>query len=133
MSRALLLETSSANYSGGVVVDGDLVVVGGTNRQAPDFDGVPGLARFLLATPGLTFADLTAIVVDVGPGKQLLADPGDRVDPELVLGAQPVAQLSLVADAPFTTDNGEMTPSLKVRRHVVRARYGTRLDALYRG
>ena len=37
----------------------------------------------------------------------------------------------LVADEPFTIENGEMTPSLKTRRHVVRARYGERLDALY--
>ena len=38
----------------------------------------------------------------------------------------------LVADEPFTIDNGELTPSLKIRRHVIRARYGARLDALYR-
>ena len=37
----------------------------------------------------------------------------------------------VVADAAFTTDNGEMTPSLKIRRHVIAGRYGTRLDALY--
>jgi long-chain acyl-CoA synthetase len=38
----------------------------------------------------------------------------------------------LIADAPFTIDNGQLTPSLKVRRHVVREAYGPRLDALYR-
>ncbi|MGX7927599.1 AMP-dependent synthetase/ligase [Tsuneonella sp. HG094] len=37
------------------------------------------------------------------------------------------------ADEPFTTDNEEMTPSLKIRRHKIRERYGTRMDALYRG
>jgi long-chain acyl-CoA synthetase len=37
----------------------------------------------------------------------------------------------VVADGPFTTDNGAMTPSLKIRRHVIEARYGARLDALY--
>ncbi|UAK24579.1 AMP-dependent synthetase/ligase [Sphingomonas nostoxanthinifaciens] len=37
----------------------------------------------------------------------------------------------LVADEPFAIENGELTPSLKVRRHVLRARYGARLDALY--
>ncbi len=37
----------------------------------------------------------------------------------------------VVADAPFTTDNGEMTPSLKIRRHVIEGVYGARLDALY--
>ena len=38
----------------------------------------------------------------------------------------------LIADEPFTIENGAMTPSLKVRRHVLRERYGARLDALYR-
>jgi long-chain acyl-CoA synthetase len=38
----------------------------------------------------------------------------------------------LIADEPFTIENGEMTPSLKTRRHVLRARYGERLDALYK-
>ncbi len=37
----------------------------------------------------------------------------------------------VVADGPFTTDNGEMTPSLKIRRHVIEGVYGARLDALY--
>jgi long-chain acyl-CoA synthetase len=38
----------------------------------------------------------------------------------------------LIADEPFTIENGELTPSLKTRRHVLRTRYGDRLDALYR-
>ncbi|HMI19759.1 MAG TPA: AMP-dependent synthetase/ligase [Sphingomonas sp.] len=37
----------------------------------------------------------------------------------------------LVADEAFTIENGALTPSLKVRRHVLRERYGERLDALY--
>ncbi|MDB5688183.1 MAG: AMP-dependent ligase [Sphingomonas bacterium] len=37
----------------------------------------------------------------------------------------------LIADAPFSIDNEQLTPSLKVRRHVVRAAYGEQLDALY--
>jgi long-chain acyl-CoA synthetase len=37
----------------------------------------------------------------------------------------------LIADEPFTIENGSLTPSLKVRRHVLRERYGERLDALY--
>jgi long-chain acyl-CoA synthetase len=38
----------------------------------------------------------------------------------------------LVTDEPFSIENGEMTPSLKIRRHVIRERYGARLDALYK-
>ena len=36
------------------------------------------------------------------------------------------------ADEPFSTDNEEMTPSLKIRRHKIRERYGPRMDALYK-
>jgi long-chain acyl-CoA synthetase len=38
----------------------------------------------------------------------------------------------LITDEPFGIENGEMTPSLKIRRHVIRDRYGARLDALYK-
>ncbi|MGE4322752.1 MAG: long-chain fatty acid--CoA ligase [Sphingobium sp.] len=38
----------------------------------------------------------------------------------------------ILADEPFTIDNGELTPSMKIRRHVIRARYQERLDALYK-
>jgi long-chain acyl-CoA synthetase len=37
----------------------------------------------------------------------------------------------IVADEPFTIENEQMTPSLKIRRHVIRKVYGARLDALY--
>ena len=39
----------------------------------------------------------------------------------------------MLADEPFSIENEEMTPSMKIRRHVIKARYGERLDALYRG
>ena len=37
----------------------------------------------------------------------------------------------IIADEPFSTENGQMTATLKVRRHVVREVYGDRLNALY--
>jgi long-chain acyl-CoA synthetase len=39
----------------------------------------------------------------------------------------------VIADEPFTTANGQMTPTLKVRRHTIRAAYGPALEALYDG
>ena len=38
----------------------------------------------------------------------------------------------IIADAPFSIENEQMTPSLKIRRHVLKQEYGERLDALYR-
>jgi len=38
-----------------------------------------------------------------------------------------------IAREPFTTANGQLTPTLKIKRHAVRAVYGTALDALYDG
>ncbi|KQT32488.1 AMP-dependent synthetase [Sphingomonas sp. Leaf412] len=39
----------------------------------------------------------------------------------------------ILADEPFAIENEQMTPSLKIRRHVLKQVYGERLDALYRG
>ncbi|WP_308814590.1 long-chain fatty acid--CoA ligase [Sphingomonas sp. GV3] len=39
----------------------------------------------------------------------------------------------ILADEGFTIENEQLTPSLKIRRHVIRHAYGDRLDALYRG
>jgi len=37
----------------------------------------------------------------------------------------------VIAPQPFTVENNMMTPSLKIRRHVIRAAYRERLEALY--
>jgi len=39
----------------------------------------------------------------------------------------------IIADEPFTIENQQLTPSLKIRRHVLKEVYGERMDALYRG
>ena len=39
----------------------------------------------------------------------------------------------VVADEAFTTENQQMTPSLKIRRHVLKQVYGERLEKLYGG
>jgi len=38
----------------------------------------------------------------------------------------------IIADEPFTIDNEMLTPSMKIRRHMIRAAYQERLDALYK-
>ena len=65
-------------------------------------------------------------------------------DPELqkVIGAAVArvnAELSpiervrrfIIAGEPFTTANGQMTPTLKIKRHAIRQAYGEALVALY--
>ena len=54
----------------------------------------------------------------------------DRVNAELNVIEK--LRRFIVADEPFTVENEEMTPSLKIRRHVIAKRYGERLDALFK-
>ena len=55
----------------------------------------------------------------------------DRVNKDLSV-IEKVRQFAF-ADEAFGIDNQEMTPSLKIRRHKLKERYGDRLDGLYRG
>ena len=55
----------------------------------------------------------------------------DRVNQDLSV-IEKVRQFAF-ADEPFAIENEEMTPSLKIRRHKLKERYGARLDALYKG
>jgi long-chain acyl-CoA synthetase len=54
----------------------------------------------------------------------------DRVNDDLSVTER--VRRFILADEAFTIDNSEMTPSMKIRRHVIRARYQERLDALYK-
>ncbi len=60
------------------------------------------------------------------PLKQVI----DRVNERL----SPIEKVRrfIVADGPFTIENGQFTPTMKVRRHVVNEVYGERLSGLYR-
>ncbi|MBX7491729.1 long-chain fatty acid--CoA ligase [Qipengyuania sp. 1NDW9] len=54
----------------------------------------------------------------------------DRVNKDLSV-IEKVRQFAF-ADEGFTIENEEMTPSMKIRRHKIKERYGERLDGLYR-
>jgi len=54
----------------------------------------------------------------------------DRVNAELSVIER--VRRFILADEAFTIENEQMTPSLKIRRHVIGKVYGERLDALYR-
>jgi long-chain acyl-CoA synthetase len=53
----------------------------------------------------------------------------DRVNAELSV-IEKVRRFTL-ADEPFSIENEQLTPSMKIRRHVISKAYGERLDALY--
>ena len=54
----------------------------------------------------------------------------DQVNKDLSV-VEKVRQFAF-SDEGFTIENEELTPSMKIRRHKIRERYGDRLDALYR-
>ena len=54
----------------------------------------------------------------------------DRVNANISV-TEKVRQFEFV-DEPFSIENGEMTPSMKIRRHVIRDRYKARLDGMYK-
>src|SRR3954470_12659693 len=77
---------------------------------------------------------LVALIVpdaDIGsqPDHQRLQRAVDRVNADLSVVKR--IRRFIVADAPFSIENEQRTPSLKIRRHVIGKAYGERLDALY--
>jgi long-chain acyl-CoA synthetase len=74
--------------------------------------------------------DLAALAADPGFSKAIGAAVA-RVN----RGLTPVERVRrfVIAAEPFTIANGQMTPTLKVKRHVIREAYGAALDALYDG
>ena len=62
--------------------------------------------------------------------QQRLQAAVDRVNAELSVIER--VRRFILADEPFTIENEQLTPSLKIRRHVIGKVYGERLDALYR-
>jgi long-chain acyl-CoA synthetase len=54
----------------------------------------------------------------------------DRVNADLSVIERP--RRFILADEPFGIANEQLTPSLKIRRHVIAKAYAGRLDALYR-
>jgi long-chain acyl-CoA synthetase len=73
-------------------------------------------------------ADLAAVAADPGFAKAVGAVVA-RVNQTLSPSER--VRRFVVATAPFTIDNGQMTPTLKIKRHVIRETYGPALDALY--
>ncbi|MBX6369420.1 MAG: long-chain fatty acid--CoA ligase [Rhodospirillales bacterium] len=91
----------------------------------PDPDFVAAYAR----ENGLP-NDLAALAGD--PGLQKLVGAAvARVNADL----SPIERVRrfILASEPFSTANGQMTPTLKIKRHAIRQAYGEQLLALYEG
>ncbi len=74
-------------------------------------------------------ADLAALVEDK-EFRKAIAGAVDRVNSRLSV-VERVRRFVLTSD-PFSIENEMMTPSLKIRRHIIRDKYGASLEALYR-
>jgi long-chain acyl-CoA synthetase len=84
-------------------------------------DRKPHLVALLVPDPEI------AAKVDL---QQRLSAALDRVNSDLSVIEK--VRRFIVADEPFTVDNEQLTPSMKIRRHVIKQAYGDRLEALYR-
>jgi len=84
-------------------------------------DRRPHLVALLVPDPEIASKD------DV---HQRLQRAVDRVNADLSVIEK--VRRFILADQPFTIENEQMTPSMKIRRHIISNVYGERLDALYR-
>jgi long-chain acyl-CoA synthetase len=84
----------------------------------PDADFIAGYAPADLATLAADAAFTKAIGAVVARVNQTLSS-NERV------------RRFVIATEPFTIANGQMTPTLKIKRHVIREVYGAALDGLY--
>jgi long-chain acyl-CoA synthetase len=71
-----------------------------------------------------------AALADIPDVHQRLQAAVDRVNSDLSVIEK--VRRFIAADQPFSIENEQLTPSLKIRRHVIAKKYGDRLDALYR-
>jgi long-chain acyl-CoA synthetase len=84
-------------------------------------DRRPYLVALLVAEP------------EMGSGSDLqqrLSKAVDRVNAEVSVIEK--VRRFIVADEAFSVDNEQLTPSMKIRRHVLKTAYGDRLEALYK-
>jgi long-chain acyl-CoA synthetase len=89
----------------------------------PNAEFLEGLARTRGVAP-----ELAALAGDAELQK-LVGAAVARVNAELTQVER--VRRFIIATEPFTTANGQMTPTLKIKRHAIRRAYGEALQALY--
>ena len=98
-------------------------------------DGKPHLVALIVPDPefaaewtGNAQADLAALADDEAFLK-VVGDAVDRMNADLSV-IERIRRFAVTREA-FTIENDMMTPSMKIRRHVIRERYGDVLESLY--
>ncbi len=107
------------------------VVVVGDRRNfisaliVPDFDRLEAYAR----EQDISFANRTELVAD-DRIRRFMQEEVDRAGANLARYEQ-IKKIVLL-DRDFELEEGEVTPSLKVRRHMIEKKYRAQIDALYK-
>ena len=74
--------------------------------------------------------ELSALV-DEADFRTMIGRAVDRINADLST-IEKIRRFTITAE-PFTIENGMMTPTLKIRRHMIRNKHGDALEALYGG
>jgi long-chain acyl-CoA synthetase len=102
-------------------IEGMLTLQGEIAQAMVYGDRKPHLVALLVPDPE---------IADEPDVQQRLSSAVDRVNQELSVIEK--VRRFIAADEPFTVENEQLTPSMKIRRHVIKQAYGDRLEALYR-
>ncbi|HXG80302.1 MAG TPA: long-chain fatty acid--CoA ligase [Sphingomicrobium sp.] len=89
-------------------------------------DRKPYLVALLVPDP----EEMKRFKDDADGMQKALSRAVDRVNAELSVIER--VRRFIVADEPFSVENEMLTPSMKIRRHIISKAYGERLDALYK-
>jgi long-chain acyl-CoA synthetase len=89
-------------------------------------DRQPHLVALLVADP----EEMKRFADDPEAMHKALSKAVDRVNADLSVIER--VRRFIRADEPFSVENDQLTPSMKIRRHIIRQAYGERLEALYR-
>ena len=104
-------------------VEGMLTIEPEIEQVMVDGDKKPWLSAVVVPSPDVMKLKSSAKI------EQTIADAVGRANQRLSKLEQ--VRRFIIADEAFSTQNGQMTATLKNRRHVLRQVYGERLDALY--
>jgi long-chain acyl-CoA synthetase len=102
-------------------IEGMLTLQGEIAQAMVYGDRRPHLVALLVPDPEMASA---------GDLHQRLQAAVDRVNADVSVIEK--VRRFIVADDPFSIENEQLTPSMKIRRHIISKAYGERLDALYR-